>query len=175
MTVFNKKIGRVFGIFFVIFLVLIAIIIFSSSGLSGNIKIFTVQSGSMAPTLKTGSLIFVKSKNQYEKNDIVTFYKKNLNTTHRIVKIIKNKNNVLYITKGDANQTPDFDKLRDSQIQGALFFSIPLVGYLIGFVKTQVGLSLIIVIPSTIIVWTEIMNVKKEVVKLLKKKNENKI
>ena len=38
-----------------------------------GIKLYTVQSGSMEPTIKTGSLVLTKFQNDYQVNDIVTF------------------------------------------------------------------------------------------------------
>ena len=40
---------------------------------SGRYELFTVNSGSMEPTLPVGSLLIVKPVGSYERGDIVTF------------------------------------------------------------------------------------------------------
>ena len=139
-------------------------------------KIFMVESGSMAPTIQTGSLIIVKPETEYKKDDIITF-KKNLEidikargatTTHRIVEV----DNDSFTTKGDANETEDQKSIHKDLILGKLFLTIPYLGYPVSFAKTQTGFILLIVIPATLIIYSEVLNIKKEAKRLLKKKKE---
>jgi len=68
--------------------------------------IFVVESGSMEPTLKVGTLIYARrpaDPNKLKENDIVTF-KTTSGTivTHRIIKVIQDEEGgVRYLTKGD--------------------------------------------------------------------------
>jgi len=84
------------------------LLIFSTFPIPGNFKVMTVLSGSMEPAIKTGSIVVIKPEKNYKIGDIITFYsnESSLSITHRIydAKIIKNE--VYYITKGDANKTP---------------------------------------------------------------------
>ena len=53
--------------------------------LPGNFKTFVVQSGSMEPAIRTGSLIFVKPMEKYVVGDIVNIKDGKNSVTHRIV------------------------------------------------------------------------------------------
>ena len=129
-----------------------------------NYKLFVVMSGSMEPTIKTGSVVVIKPQNDYFKGDIVTFQnltKSKTTVTHRIIEA----SGSAYITKGDANKTADTSELRKGQILGKEILAVPLIGYVINFAKTQVGLIILIVIPAVIIVYNELLNIKKEIEK----------
>ena len=143
-------------------------------------KIFVVESGSMSPALQPGSLIVVKPESDYREGDIITFKKepeaniktRGATTTHRIVR----KEDELFITKGDANETEDSHPVSQELIIGKLFLAFPYLGYPIAFAKTQTGLIFLVVIPATLIIYSEILNIKKELKKVLarrKKKKEN--
>ena len=68
-----------------------------------GIKVATVLTGSMEPTIMTGDSIIIKESDKYIVNDIVTYKKGNAYVTHRIVAI---KGDTV-ITKGDANDIED--------------------------------------------------------------------
>lgn len=136
-----------------------------------DISIFSVQSGSMEPTIKTGSIIVSKAQDIYTKEDIITFEageNKETVITHRIFSI----NNDEITTKGDANNVPDGTKIKKDQIIGKTVFSIPYIGYPFIFAQTQLGFILLIIIPATLIVSSELRVVKEELQKFFKKKDE---
>ncbi|MFA6518836.1 MAG: signal peptidase I [Candidatus Shapirobacteria bacterium] len=150
-------------------------------GLPQNLRAFVVLSGSMAPSLKTGSLIFVKPSSEYKVGDIVTFkagsdadIKNPANTvTHRVIDIKFKDNQISYLTKGDANTTPDLDPRPAGHVLGRVILSIPYIGYPVGYAKTQQGFILLVVIPATLIVYSELINIQKSVAKLIKNKKKH--
>jgi len=154
------------------FLVLIAILlIFSTFPVSGNYKVMIVQSGSMEPAIKTGSVVVAKPAQDYKIGDIITFgpySKTKAPTTHRIydVKVIGGE--PIYITKGDANNAPDTREVTKRDILGKVLFSIPYLGYAVAFAKKPLGFALIVIVPAVIIIVDEIKNIYKEI---KKKKN----
>lgn len=132
------------------------------------LKLYVIQSGSMEPTIKTGSVSFSIGKPEYYVNDIVSFEiagKKIV--THRIYEINETGE---FVTKGDANEDVDSTTIRKDQILGKILFSIPLIGYLIGFAKTFQGLTVLIIIPGTIIVYEELKSFINEIKLHFKKK-----
>lgn len=155
----------------------------SAFGLPKSFRLFVVQSGSMEPTVKTGSLVIVQPENQYKKNDIITFKSRpdadirnpGLLITHRIVDIKEDKGEVFFTTKGDANNAPDMESRPAGNVLGKVVFSIPYLGYPVGFAKTQTGFILLIVIPATIIVYSEAITIKNETAKLLAKRRKRKL
>lgn len=142
--------------------------------LPGNYKLFVVMSGSMEPTIKTGSVVVIKPQKDYFNGDVITFQdptKSKNTTTHRIVEA----SDSAYLTKGDANKTSDMSEIRKSQILGKQILSVPFIGYVINFAKTQTGLIILIVIPAVIIVYNELLNIKNEAKKLILERRKRKL
>jgi signal peptidase len=154
------------------FVVMVAILlIFSAFPIAGNYKIFVVQSGSMAPAIKMGSLVIVKPANDYKIGDVITFgpySRTKAPTTHRIYDIKVVNGQPVYITKGDANNAPDTREITKRDILGKVLFSIPYLGFAVAFAKKPLGFVLIVIVPAVIIIVDEIKNIYKEI----KKKKE---
>ena len=111
-----------------------------------GIKPYITISGSMEPTIKTGSICFVNINEQYKDvkiNDIIAFEAGNNNlVTHRVLNIDENG----IETKGDNNQDADFIKTNESNFVGKTLFSIPYIGYLTMFFKKPIGILVIAII-----------------------------
>lgn len=166
-----------------VLLVLLGVfVVFSFVPFPGNYKVFTVMSGSMEPTIKTGSLIFVKPMADYNVGDIVTRRTTDpkITITHRIVSKEEVQGKIAFETKGDANNAPDGEKFTKDGIIGKEIFKIPFLGYPVGYAKTTPGLILLIIIPAVIIIYDEMNKIKDEIKKKFQyrkavaKRNENK-
>lgn len=148
--------------------------------IKNNYKVLSVMSGSMEPTIRTGSLVFTQPSNDYKVGEIITFYpanstsKKNT-TTHRIVGEIKEDGDITFTTKGDANSTADSQPVKKDRIVGKYIFKISYLGYLISFIKTLPGLVIIIIIPATIIVYEEMKKIHHETKHIIHKRREKKL
>lgn len=136
----------------------------SALPIPGGWKLFTVQSGSMVPSITVGSLVVVKPAGEYAVNDVITFKTGPTPTTHRILKI----DGQTYTTKGDANDTADSQPIRPEQILGKVVLTVPYAGFPVAFAKSKEGFMLLIVIPATVIIYGEILNIKNEIKKLKK-------
>lgn len=142
----------------------------------GNYRILSVVSGSMEPTIDTGSLIVVKPIDEYKQDDIITFcstdsVKEKDSTTHRIVGKEEMDGFVEYRTKGDANETEDPDTVKPSQIIGKQFFSIKYLGYVLMYIKTLPGLLFLIIVPATLIVYEEVKKIRREAKRIIAERN----
>lgn len=163
-------------VLWILFSVLLIIVVLSIISVSGLPQILTVESGSMEPSLSRGSLILINKEDTYLINDIVT-YKDALDDgtqvliTHRIIESESTDNDLIYITKGDANDTKDLDPINPDMIIGKVIFYIPLLGFIVSFAKTKLGVILLIVIPCLFLAYGEVKNIRKEVneIKLKKK------
>ena len=157
---------NVFYYFFLIIFVFLGLFVaLSSHTFPGGLRLFTVQTGSMAPVLPSGSLIFTLPSKDYRLGDIITFPNPNpshsntsLTTTHRIFKLQIRAGQVHVITKGDANLVTDNQPVPFKTIIGRLVFSLPLLGFIIDFLKSKQGTALFAV-PATLIVYHEIKNI----------------
>jgi len=146
-------------------------VILSVLPIPGMYKLYTVQSGSMEPSIKTGSLAVVIPSNTYSVGDVITYTDsaggKNI-TTHRIVGI----NETSFQTKGDANNNIDAAPVLKTEVIGKTLFHLPYIGYPVGYAKTLPGLIILIVIPATIIIWEESKKLKKEWLKMKQKRKK---
>jgi signal peptidase len=125
----------------------------------------------MEPTISRGSLVLISEFQDYQINDIITFTHKDSESnevliTHRLVDIKVTDNAVLFKTKGDANTGNDLDLIDQTSVIGKVIFSIPVLGLIISFAKSKIGVVLLIVIPCTILFWGEIQNIIKEIKKM---------
>lgn len=106
-----------------------------------------VDTGSMEgdkpDSIPAKSLIFLVKSREYEVNDIIMFQGKgSIPVTHRIIGVDEDG----FITKGDANNTEDEDRVKEEQIIGKVFLKIPKVGYVIGWMKTPLGSMLLVMV-----------------------------
>ena len=89
---------------------------------------YTVLSGSMEPTYKVGSLIYVQKidTGDIEIGDPITFVlnKSLAVATHRVTQI--SGDGEYFITKGDANDTEDGEPVYYKNILGKPVFTIPM-------------------------------------------------
>lgn len=154
----------------IIVLLSVASIVLTTKLAGGEPEVFghqikTVLSGSMEPGIQTGSIIAVKQVsdgNNLKKNDVITF-KEDANTlvTHRIIEATQTKNGFLYTTKGDNNDGPDREQVLADNVVGVYNgFTIPYVGYLVGFSQSPEGSALLLILPgifllgySVVIIW----------------------
>lgn len=158
------------------------LVAFSFFPIPGNYKIYTVLSGSMEPAIHTGSLIFVKSQENYNEGDIITVPTSDgrATVTHRVISKAEKDGEVTFKTKGDANDGEDREVIEEDSIIGKTFLAIPLLGYPVNYAKTPQGLILLIIIPAIIIIYDEVRKIEKEIGKKIdywkrvKKRKENK-
>ena len=103
---------------------------------------YTVLSGSMEPAYHVGSLIYVRpiDAQDIEVGTPLTFSVSDgsLVATHRVVEIITENGETLYITKGDANDVTD-PPLSYSRVIGSPVFSIPFLGYFSTWLQSGAG------------------------------------
>lgn len=140
--------------------------------ISGNIKFLIVQSGSMEPEIKMGDVVMVKPSNDYEIGDVISFGESSnmrLIVTHRIHDIDTSQNQTLYITKGDANNASDGEKIPEKQIVGKVLINIPRVGFIVDFIKKPLGFSLVMIVPAILVISGEVKKIYNET-----RKNKNK-
>ena len=138
----------------------------------GNIEVKIVQSGSMEPTIRTGALTVVKPLVKYAVGDVIMFgkdTKTEVPTTHRIVADEVRSGVFYYTTKGDANEDPDPQPVRHSEVIGKVLFSIPYLGYLLDFAKKPFGFALLIGVPAAIVVFDEAGKIWREMKKMKRK------
>ena len=102
---------------------------------------YIVLSGSMEPSIPTGSVIFIQTREIFvQPGDVILYTGSAGNVTHRVVKA----QNEVYVTKGDANSTCDPLPVKKEQIKGKVLFHLPGLGYVVLFFRTSKGICLLI-------------------------------
>ena len=105
-------------------------------------EMYTVISGSMEPSIPTGSLVYFKDMEPQDvaDGDVIAFYgghDSNAIITHRVV-----KNRVVmgeFVTKGDANEKEDMNPIPYMNFLGRVELSIPVVGELAQMLTSMEG------------------------------------
>ncbi len=135
------------------------LLLLAETAVLSNVQIKIVQSGSMEPALKTGGVIVVVARDQYQIGDMVTFTERDpraIPTTHRIVASEITEGELRFTTKGDANDGNDVETTAQSQIIGKVVVHVPFIGYILDFARQPLGFLLMIVLPAALIVFEEV-------------------
>jgi signal peptidase len=118
--------------------------------LPGGYRPFVVLSGSMEPSMPTGSLVLTKSVDPetVRVGDVITFRLESGSfqtdsATHRVAAIEQGPGGLIFITKGDANQAPDPLPVPASALVGRVVAGSSLAGSLAQALKAPLFLSLV--------------------------------
>lgn len=114
--------------------------------------LFVIDGGSMAPSVPAGALLISDrvSPASLEVGDVITFRRSSAPespVTHRVIRIESGAAGPELWTKGDANQTADPQPLTGSDPVSVMRVSLPMAGYLLGFLRTLPGQLALIVAP----------------------------
>lgn len=116
---------------------------------------FSIQSDSMEDEIMTGDFILGKKcdPKELKEEDIISFFTVNNEgqifiNTHRIIDIEETSDGRIFTTQGDNEEEPDLRKVYEGDIVSKYSgFRIPLLGYILTFLTTQLGFFLCIVLP----------------------------
>ena len=140
----NAKILKIIGNVLIIF-VIIAIAPIAIPKAFG-VQAFNVISGSMEPTISVGSIVYVRNVELEElsQGDVIAFESGASVVTHRIVEI--NTEDKLITTKGDANNTEDFNPVSYTNVIGRMIAHFPIYGTIVAWLTDTVGKLVAVVV-----------------------------
>jgi signal peptidase len=108
-----------------------------------------VVSGSMEPEIHVGALAYVNTKDtDVNTGDVIAFTEGSGEKITVIHRVIEEKSNGTFVTKGDANADKDFAPITQNQITGTIVYNIPYLGYVTSYLQSMQG----IIIAVTLIV-----------------------
>lgn len=158
----NKTLNTVINVVLIIAIVVAAICTYVSFvSTSGNgvpnifgLRLLSIQTDSMYPTLKPGDLIIdtgVKDPSTLRPDDIITYWTiingEQVLNTHRIENIYDGGGYLIFETKGDNNTVADPLTVHESKVVGMYKFRIPGVGKVFDYLQTSTGFFIVVVIP----------------------------
>ena len=115
-----------------------------------------VRSGSMSPTIPTGSIVFYRkvSAANVKVGDVIVFNKPgqlNEKVTHRVYKISNSATGRFFTTKGDANGAADDWQVPAVGTGWVASFHVPGVGYAIADLQSTTARLLLLLIPALLL------------------------
>lgn len=161
-----KILTYIFGAAVILIALLLVVSFFP---ITGNYKVMIVQSGSMEPKIKTGSIVIVKPSPSYDVGDIITFGptpKGKIPTTHRIIAENVNNSMEIYTTKGDSNDSADLKGVLQKDVLGKVYVSVPFVGYALTAAKEPIGFLILIIVPALLLLFDEGKKIFSEIKKM---------
>jgi signal peptidase len=100
------------------------------STFSSDTKARIVGSGSMQPTIKTGSIVVTRPQDEYAVGDVIIFHDPMLGPNmHRIIEIREIEGATYYATRGDAYLDPDHLLVPIDNVEGRVEMVFPYLGY----------------------------------------------
>lgn len=166
-----RKIARLaVNIIFACVLVLMAVLVFfllqsriagGTPAVAGH-QLYIVEGGSMSPTFELGSIVLVQplEPTAVQTGDIITYRdpdpeREGTIVTHRVI-AVKPTDPVSFATRGDANDADDPLPVPAANLIGRVTYSVPYLGYLFSFIKTERGILLLIIVPAVLIIASEL-------------------
>jgi signal peptidase I len=139
-------------------------------------KLFYIETSSMEPMVKKGSIIISKKSIIVEPGNVIIFQdptKMSRYIVHRF--ITYDSENKLMITKGDNNNTSDPWLVSSDLIYGKMLFSVPFLGYVIKFTQKPLGILLFFILPLGYFLMTDLSVIGNTIknTKIKKKEYEN--
>ena len=115
-----------------------------------------VRSGSMSPTIPTGSVVFYKKVDaaKVKVGDVIVFDKPgqaNEKVTHRVLKIENGSSGRFFTTKGDANGAPDDWRVPAVGTGWVAAFHVPALGYALADLQSTTARLLLLLIPALLL------------------------
>ncbi|QSO50081.1 signal peptidase I [Alicyclobacillus mengziensis] len=135
---------------------------------------YEVMSGSMEPQIHTGSVIFDKPNvnvSNLKVGDVITFRAPDqeygpdeMIITHRISKVEHQNGQLMFQTKGDANDSPDPSLVPANNVVAQYDnMTIPYLGYYLTFAKTKLGIGLLVILPGALLIISTMVSLFRDI------------
>ena len=154
-----KKVLKIHRSIVIVVGVIIAVALLS---LATGLRLCTVQSGSMEPTIPTYSVCLVTTRVSYDDlsvGDIVVYTRASdgEQIVHRVVDITDTG----AITRGDANRNDDGVSVTADNLYARYIAHVPYLGHVYNLVRSPIGIAMIAALVIALIV-LNIMTAKRD-------------
>ena len=115
-----------------------------------------VRSGSMEPTIPTGSVVFYRPlpADEVKVGDVIAFSKpgdESERVTHRVHRIGNGSTGRYFVTKGDANGAPDTWRVPAVGDGWRAVWHVPVAGYVLYALQSTTARLLLLLIPALLL------------------------
>jgi len=115
-----------------------------------------VRSGSMSPTIPTGSVVFYtkRAADKVKVGDVIVFNKPgatNEKVTHRVYDLKSSATGRYFVTKGDANGAPDDWRVPAVGTGWVAATHVAYVGYALSDIQSGLGRLLLLLVPAVLL------------------------
>ena len=119
-----------------------------------------VLTGSMSPTFKIGGMVVIHPVDPLavDTGDVITYehpVQSDLLITHRVVAVSEEDDSRSFQTKGDGVGVEDSYTVPSQAVRGKVSLYVPLFGHFAEFVKTPLGFTICLVVPSALLLLGE--------------------
>ena len=119
-----------------------------------------VYSGSMKPEMPVGAVAWMApvDPTEIEVGDIIAFnppLQPDVTVSHRVIEVLDGET-LGFVTKGDANEDPDWDIVPADHVLAKVTFSVPNMGrvllYVGQYTRSRLGFALFIALPTILLI-----------------------
>jgi signal peptidase len=112
-----------------------------------------VRSGSMAPTIPTGSVVFYRHvpAERVHVGDVIVFSEPGQpgrQVTHRVLAVKSGQTGRYFVTKGDANGAADAWRVPAVGTGWVAAFDVPVLGYVLAYLESPFARLLLLIVPA---------------------------
>lgn len=161
----NQSLVRKAGAILLV-LVVIPFVIFAVPQAVGASNSYVVLSDSMSPSINAGDVVFVSdsSSNAIEEGDVITYERlgESQLITHRVIEVQSEGGETTFRTQGDANEEPDPNPVPAGNVIGVVIFHLPLLGHVISFAGSDLGIVLFVIVPAVGLALSELYDLYKD-------------
>ena len=122
-------------------------------------QVLTVTTGSMRPALNPGDLVLDRiggNTDSLKAGRIATYRSSDgALVTHRIAKADQSGGATVYTFRGDANPAADAENVPAARVVGIYAGRCPLLGYVLLFLRSRLGIELLIILPVAAVLTAE--------------------
>lgn len=143
----------------------------ASVGFRHGYRGLVVSSSSMEPAIPVGSLVVIRPETAPQQDDVITYRLAAASPsllTHRVTKVIQDGDQEVLETKGDAVELPDRKLVAVEDVVGKVVVVMPQVGKLVAFTRSPFGVTALVIIPATVVVYEELKAVGKHIAHMRK-------
>ncbi len=162
---FKKITSAIEWILFILMMGIFLIVVSPLLPFNNVPRTYVVVSGSMEPTIMTGSLIVTKPVmvDQLHDGQIVAFTSPQSPKDTIVHRIVDSSDKSKIKTKGDNNNAEDAWELPGENVKGEYLFAIPYLGHAGYFVRKPLGFFLMIFLPALVFVFYQILNIRNAI------------